>query len=300
MSTSGEPLIDVAGVGKRYLLDRARTERTLIDTLGAAGLKLAKALRSRGKPGSEKREFWALRDISFQVAPGEVVGIIGNNGAGKSTLLKILSQITEPTTGEVTYSGRVGSLLEVGTGFHPELSGRDNIFLNGAILGMRRRDIARHFEEIVAFAEVEQFIDMPVKRYSSGMYLRLAFAVSAHLDTEILLVDEVLAVGDVSFQKKCLARMSEVARDGRTVLFVSHNLTAIKALCKRTLALKDGKLAADGETDGVLSDYLKGALAANGLKTMRQWRESDAPTSETISMISASVRPVGGAPSGSD
>src|SRR4029077_5462235 len=177
---------------------------------------------------------------------------VGNNGAGKSTLLKILSRITEPTNGLITYSGRVGSLLEVGTGFHPELSGRDNIFLNGAILGMRRREIVRRFDEIVAFAGVERFIDTPVKRYSSGMYTRLAFAVSAHLDTDIMLVDEVLAVGDVGFQSKCLARMSEVARDGRTILFVSHNLTAIKALCKRTLVLEAGRLSADGETAEVL------------------------------------------------
>ena len=289
MSIVGRPVIDVVGIGKHYRLHSA--ERTLKDTLGA----LASNLRSPTRSWWQKpTAFWALRDISFEVGFGEVVGIIGENGAGKSTLLKILSRITEPTTGTVSYSGHVGSLLEVGTGFHSELSGRDNIFLNGAILGMRRRDVARRFDEIVSFAGVERFIDIPVKRYSSGMYLRLAFAVAAHLDTEILLVDEVLAVGDAAFQKKCLARMGEVARGGRTILFVSHNLTAIKALCKRTLALKSGHLVADGETGRVLTDYLKGILTADTLATKRQWTESEAPISDKICMISASVRPEGG------
>ena len=295
MNAPDKPLIEVLGISKRYLLRSTSAEPTLIDTIGAMGSTLFAALRSPKRfHFHEPREFWALRDISFQVALGEVVGIIGNNGAGKSTLLKILSRITEPTNGVATYSGHVGSLLEVGTGFHPELSGRDNIFLNGAILGMRRHDIARRFDEIVAFAGVEQFIDVPVKRYSSGMYLRLAFAVAAHLDTDILFVDEVLAVGDVSFQRKCLARMSEVARAGRTILFVSHNLTAIKALCKRTLFLRDGRLMADGETSRVLMEYLKSELAADGSATVRQWTESEAPGSDKIRMVGASVRPVGG------
>ena len=295
MSNSNEPLIDVVEVSKRYFLKRKLPERTLIDTLGSFRPKLRALLHSPGRAFSQdKREFWALRNIRFQVARGEIIGIIGNNGAGKSTLLKILSRITEPTCGSVNYSGRVGTLLEVGTGFHSELSGRDNIFLNGAILGMRRQNIACRFDEIVAFAGVEQFIDEPVKRYSSGMYLKLAFAVAAYLDTDILLVDEVLAVGDLEFQKKCLARMGEVANDGRTILFVSHNLTAIKALCKRTIALQDGKLVADGETDAVLRHYLKSTLAANGLATSRQWAENE-NIGRKVRMLSVSVRPVAGA-----
>jgi lipopolysaccharide transport system ATP-binding protein len=292
-----EPAIDVRGIGKRYSLGGALTERTLKDALGLVLANLAMPLRQTRRFHSRaKNEFWALRDVSFRVGSGEVVGIVGNNGAGKSTLLKIMSRITEPTTGEASYSGRVGSLLEVGTGFHSELSGRDNIFLSGAILGMRRRDIALRFDEIVAFAGVEAFIDLPVKRYSSGMYLRLAFAVCAHLDTEILLVDEVLAVGDVSFQKKCLARMDEVANDGRTVLFVSHNLTAIKALCKRTLVLEAGRLIADSETGEALAMYLKSSTAADGITTMQRWSEECAPASEAVRMISASVCPIGGTP----
>ena len=297
MTGANRPVIDVAGVSKQYLLRSTSAERTLIDTIGALGSRLPAILQQRRSPRSHKaREFWALRDISFQVTLGEVVGVIGNNGAGKTTLLKILSRITEPTSGVVTYFGRVGSLLEVGTGFHPELSGRDNIFLNGAILGMRRHDIARHLDEIVAFAGIEGFIDLPVKRYSSGMYLRLAFAVAAHLDTDILLIDEVLAVGDINFQKKCLARMNEIAREGRTILFVSHNLTAIGALCKRTLALREGRLVADGETGRVLKEYLKSALTEIGLGSMRRWNESAAPESAKIRIMSVSISPVGGKP----
>src|ERR1041385_3672840 len=189
---------------------------------------------------------WALRDVSFEVGRGEVIGVIGHNGAGKSTLLKILSRITEPTEGRAELHGRVGSLLEVGTGFHPELTGRENIYLNGAILGMQRSEIARRFDEMVAFAEVERFIDTPVKRYSSGMYLRLAFAVAAHLEPEILLVDEVLAVGDAAFQTKCLGRMSDVAREGRTVLFVSHNLPSIEKLCQKVVIIDGGRMVMEG------------------------------------------------------
>ena len=204
----------------------------------------------------EKETFWALRDVSFEIKEGEVVGIIGRNGAGKSTLLKILSSITEPTAGEIDLYGKVGSLLEVGTGFHPELTGRENIYLNGAILGMRRKDIARQFDAIVDFAEVEQFLDTPVKRYSSGMYVRLAFAVAAHLNPQILIVDEVLAVGDAAFQKKCLGKMSDVAsKEGRTVLFVSHNMTAVTALCSRAILLNAGRVQMDGKTAEVTQAY---------------------------------------------
>jgi lipopolysaccharide transport system ATP-binding protein len=200
--------------------------------------------------------FWALRDINLEIKQGEVVGIIGRNGAGKSTLLKILSRITPPTTGKITYHGRVSSLLEVGTGFHRELTGRENVFLNGSILGMRRAEIARKFDEIVAFAEVEKFLDTPVKFYSSGMYVRLAFAVAAHLEPEILVVDEVLAVGDASFQKKCLGKMGDVAKQGRTILFVSHNMTAIKSLCRSGFLLNQGTIVTSGEISGVIDAYV--------------------------------------------
>lgn len=200
--------------------------------------------------------FWALKDVSFEVEPGEVVGIIGRNGAGKSTLLKILSRITSPTEGTVELHGRVGSLLEVGTGFHPELTGRENIYLSGSILGMKRREIDDKLDDIVTFSEIEKFLDTPVKRYSSGMYVRLAFAVAAHLEPEILLVDEVLAVGDAAFQKKCLGKMGEVAKEGRTVLFVSHNMGAISNLCDRTILLNNGKLIAFDKTDRMIEQYL--------------------------------------------
>jgi ABC-type polysaccharide/polyol phosphate transport system ATPase subunit len=208
--------------------------------------------------GDEVEEFWALKDVSFEVKRGEVLGIIGRNGAGKSTLLKILSRITEPSEGRVTIKGRVASLLEVGTGFHPELTGRENIYLNGAILGMTRAEIRRKFDEIVAFAEVEQFLDTPVKRYSSGMYVRLAFAVAAQLDSEIIIVDEVLAVGDAAFQKKCLGKMGDVARGGRTVLFVSHNLGAVRSLCSRAILLNHGRIETEGQVAEVISFYIGG------------------------------------------
>lgn len=204
----------------------------------------------------KKQELWALRDVGFEVNDGETLGIIGHNGAGKSTLLKILSRITKPTSGNVEIHGRIGSLLEVGTGFHNELSGRENIYLNGAILGMRRAEIEKKFDEIVAFSEIEKFLDTPVKHYSSGMYMRLAFAVAAHLEPEVLIVDEVLAVGDISFQKKCLNKMKTVGESGRTVLFVSHDMNAINRLCSRTIWLKNGKIEKDGETGEVVSQYL--------------------------------------------
>src|SRR2546423_6994263 len=203
----------------------------------------------------KEESFWALKDVSLEVREGEVLGIIGHNGAGKTTLLKILSRITRPTTGWAEIYGRVGSLLEVGTGFHPELTGRENTFLSGAILGMRKKEIARKFDEIVAFAELEKFIDTPAKHYSSGMYVRLAFAVAAYLEPEILLVDEVLAVGDINFQKKCLGKMSEISREGRTVLFVSHNLSAVRRLCSRTIVVNEGTIIADGPTSNSLRAY---------------------------------------------
>jgi lipopolysaccharide transport system ATP-binding protein len=242
-------------LGKRYRIGERETYRALRDTLTGAVTAPLRRLRSSRQPATDNT-IWALRDVSVEVAPGEVLGVIGHNGAGKSTLLKILSRITEPTEGRAEVRGRVGSLLEVGTGFHPELTGRENIFLNGAILGMQRAEIARRFDEMVAFAGVERFIDTPVKRYSSGMYLRLAFAVAAHLEPEILLVDEVLAVGDAAFQKKCLGRMSEVAREGRTVLFVSHNLPSVEKLCQRVIIVDGGRLVMQGDPVSCIAAYL--------------------------------------------
>jgi lipopolysaccharide transport system ATP-binding protein len=251
------PIIELEGISKRYQLGRIGST-TIRDSLERGWNRL----RGTGDNGKGTRgEFWALENLSFQIAPGEMVGVIGENGAGKSTLLKILSRITEPTRGEAVLRGRPASLLEVGTGFHPDLSGRENIFLNGAILGMRRREIEKKFDEIVAFSEVEQFIDTPVKRYSSGMYVRLAFAVAAHLEPDILLVDEVLAVGDAAFQKKCLGKMGSVTREGRTVLFVSHNMASILALCGRAILLKAGRLISDGPPGEVVRSYLKSTSA---------------------------------------
>jgi lipopolysaccharide transport system ATP-binding protein len=255
------PAIEVSGLSKRYVIQHESRHDNLRDTLHHTARKLWRRVRWGGQFTSE--EFWALHDVSFRVQPGEVVGIIGRNGAGKSTLLKILSRITEPTTGKVKLRGRVASLLEVGTGFHPELSGRENIFLNGAILGMSRAEIRRKFDEIVAFAEVERFLDTPVKRYSSGMYVRLAFAVAAHLEPEILIVDEVLAVGDSAFQKKCLGKMQDVSRaEGRSVLFVSHNLSAIRQLCNSAVLLAAGSVQAAGPCQRVLEVYQHGLAGA--------------------------------------
>ena len=248
------PAIEVSGLSKRYVIEHESRHDTLRDTLHHTARKLWR--RFRWGTGFQREEFWALRDVNFSVQPGEVVGIIGRNGAGKSTLLKILSRITEPTAGKVTLRGRVASLLEVGTGFHPDLTGRENIYLNGAILGMRRAEIRAKFDEIVAFAEVEKFLNTPVKRYSSGMYVRLAFAVAAHLEPEILIVDEVLAVGDFDFQRKCLSKMNDVTQhNGRTILFVSHQLQAIQQLCNRTLVLNQGAVVRDGDTAGGLATY---------------------------------------------
>jgi lipopolysaccharide transport system ATP-binding protein len=247
-----ETAIKVDGIGKSYEIARSLV-RQPYKTLQEELLALPKKLL---KPGNHKREtFWALDDVSFEVKEGEVIGIIGRNGAGKSTLLKILSRITEPTRGRADIYGRVGALLEVGTGFHAELTGRENIYLSGAILGMRKAEIARQFDAIVEFAEVEQFIDTPIKRYSSGMYMRLAFAVAAHLEPEILLVDEVLAVGDAAFQKKCLGKMEDVAGQGRTVFFVSHNTQAVRQLCTRGILLERGRVIADGPVDSTMSIY---------------------------------------------
>ncbi|MDP2279063.1 MAG: polysaccharide ABC transporter ATP-binding protein, partial [Nitrospirota bacterium] len=223
--------------------------------------------------------FWALKDVSFEVQQGEVIGIIGRNGAGKTTLLKILSRVTEPTEGEVRISGRVASLLEVGTGFHPELTGRENIYLNGAILGMSRAEIKSKFDEIVAFAEIEKFLDTPVKRYSSGMYVRLAFAVAAHLEPEILVVDEVLAVGDAQFQKKCLGKMGEVAKGGRTVLFVSHNMGAVERLCTRAILLDHGTITQSGPVHGVVSAYLQSGMHRSGETT---WKDPKAAPGDDV------------------
>jgi lipopolysaccharide transport system ATP-binding protein len=257
--------IRVEHLSKLYHLGRAQERHdTLRDALRDS-LKhgLARVTRaSSGLSPQQDSDLWALRDVTLDVKQGEVIGVIGRNGAGKSTLLKILSRITEPAGGRVELHGRVASLLEVGTGFHPELTGRENVYLNGAILGMRRREIERKFDEIVAFAEIERFLDTPVKRYSSGMYVRLAFAVAAHLEPEILLVDEVLAVGDVQFQKKCLGKMGEVADQGRTVLFVSHNMGAMRTLCNRAVLLEAGRVQLDGSADLVISRYQNDRAAA--------------------------------------
>ena len=288
------PIIDVEDLGKRYRLTHSGPAyATLREELVAAFR--APFRRSRGGSGAGSEEtLWALRHINLQVHPGERLGIIGRNGAGKSTLLKIISQITQPTEGSAKLYGRVGSLLEVGTGFHGELTGRENIYLNGAILGMKRAHIARSFDEIVAFAEVERFLDTPVKHYSTGMYMRLAFAVAAHLQPEILIVDEVLAVGDAAFRQKCMGKMSDVARGGRTVIFVSHNMAAVQNLCSRVVWLDEGREVREGPPAVVVRDYLKSVVT-----TMHQrvWDDpATAPGNKKVRMRSASVRVANGSP----
>jgi lipopolysaccharide transport system ATP-binding protein len=259
------PIVQIQHLSKEYRLGRAfkRTEnfRELLTRKLATPIRSLRAIR---QPKALEQRFWALRDVTFDVEQGDVIGIIGRNGAGKSTLLKILSRITDPTEGSVVLRGRMASLLEVGTGFHPELTGRENIFLNGAILGMRRTEIISKFDEIVAFAEVEKFLDTPVKHYSSGMYVRLAFAVAAHLNPEILVVDEVLAVGDIAFQKKCLGKMSEVSQGGRTVLFVSHNMAAVENLCRRGVVLDRGRLVFAGTSKQAVQHYLNDVAGIQG------------------------------------
>jgi lipopolysaccharide transport system ATP-binding protein len=270
------PIITVENLGKKYRLThqgerpRYRALRDVIAEMAKRPFhRLRRTNREAAAPASE--EFWALQGVDFEVQEGEVVGIIGRNGAGKSTVLKILSRITEPTTGRVRIRGRLASLLEVGTGFHPELTGRENIYLNGAIMGMARSEIRHKFDEIVAFAEVEKFLDTPVKRYSSGMYVRLAFAVAAHLEPEILVVDEVLAVGDAEFQKKCLGKMRDVSKGGRTVLFVSHNMAAVKSLTTRGIVLSRGRVVFNGTTDEAIHAYIQSPAEARAPGVQRSW-----------------------------
>jgi lipopolysaccharide transport system ATP-binding protein len=287
--------IRVEHLSKRYRIGSTQTKfrygmfRDVLVDVALTPIRLIKAMTGRGMRGSNSSSFiWALEDVSFEVEEGKVLGIVGRNGAGKSTLLKVLSRVTEPTKGNVSVRGRVGSLLEVGTGFHPELTGRENIYLNGAILGMKRTEIDRKFDEIVAFSEVEQFIETPVKRYSSGMYLRLAFAVAAHLEPDILVVDEVLAVGDAEFQKKCLGKMSDVAQQGRTVLFVSHNMSAILRLTHEAIVLKKGRLIKRAPTQEAVDFYLSSGQADTG---ERIWEADEiSPTAAPFTPIALRLK----------
>jgi lipopolysaccharide transport system ATP-binding protein len=295
-----ELAIYVEGLGKLYRISqRQQSHKSLREALTDRAAAPFRALWGRfsGVPrdgNCEESTFWALRNVSFEIKQGEIVGMIGRNGAGKSTLLKILSHITEPTEGEAVINGRVGTLLEVGTGFHPELTGRENVFLNGAILGMPKAEIARKFDEIVAFSEVERFIDTPVKHYSSGMHVRLAFGVAAHLETDILFVDEVLSVGDAEFQKKCLSKMQGVGDAGRTVILVSHNMTAIQRLCQKVFWIDHGEIVASGHPKEVVGEYLN---TASTLVCDTKWIEPDsAPGNEKVRLHSARVRPVEGEP----
>ena len=276
------------GLGKTYLIGGEReAHRTMRDTLAQAVRRPIERLRHPGAATHTSDTLWALKDFDLEVTQGEAVGVIGPNGAGKSTLLKVLSHITEPTEGRVEIRGRLGSLLEVGTGFHPELTGRENILLNGAILGMSRAEIKRKFDEIVEFSEVGRFLETPIKRYSSGMYVRLAFAVAAHLEPEVLAVDEVLAVGDASFQRKCMGKMGDMSRGGRTILFVSHNLTAIRMLCGRAALLDGGRLRAFGKTEEVLDTYMAKSLEPGG---ERSWAtKTEAPHGERVWLRAARV-----------
>jgi lipopolysaccharide transport system ATP-binding protein len=293
------PVILCRGIGKRYRIGPRPRYRALRDSLADAARapfdRLRRAFRAGGPADPcGPDSLWALKDIDFEVQQGEVLGIIGRNGAGKSTLLRVLARITAPSEGQAEIRGRVGALLEVGTGFHPELTGRENVYLNGAILGMAKRDIDRRFDEIVDFSECGRFLDLPVKHFSSGMYMRLAFAVAAHLETEILLVDEVLAVGDAPFQKKCLGRITDAARQGRTVLFISHNLLAVEGLCSRALCLEQGRIVAEGPPRTVASSYLR---EWNPASTEVVYPSAqDAPGNPSVRLHRACVRPVGGRP----
>ncbi len=280
--------IRIENIAKQYTIATMNNRNdTLVDKL-TGGLK--SLFRRNGQPHSGEKIFWALNDVSFDVKQGEIVGIIGQNGAGKSTLLKIISQITVPTSGQAEIFGRVGSLLEVGTGFHPELSGRENIYLNGAIIGMKRAEIRRRFDAIVEFAEIGEFLDVPVKRYSSGMYVRLGFAVAVHLEPDILLVDEVLAVGDATFQKKCMDKIAEVANGGRTVLFISHNMVAVNTLCKRVIWMKGGKVVEDGSSAEIVTRYLGTSLKGMDIEE-EVWDDvAEAPGNDIVRLHRVRVR----------
>jgi len=274
-----QAVIQVDQLSKCYRLGQTQTLRQRLAAMILPGSTGSKAT-------SRPHDFWALRDVSFQVEPGKVLGVIGHNGAGKSTLLKLLSRITDPTSGSATIRGRVASLLEVGTGFHPELTGRENIFLNGAILGLKQAEIKHHFDRIVEFAEVGQFLDTPVKRYSSGMYVRLAFAIAAHLEPEVLIVDEVLAVGDAAFQRKCLGKMGDVAQSGRTVIFVSHNMAAVRNLCHEAILLDSGRVSHAGETSEVIDAYLNQLFARTSNDGEMSWEDNEkAPGSEEVRLV---------------
>lgn len=281
--------IRIENISKVYRLGAQQQKHdTLRDAIGDwVKSPFRQFRRLSGAQGPQSEMFHALRDISFDIKHGEVVGLIGRNGAGKSTLLKIISRITEPTTGRAELYGRVGTLLEVGTGFHPELSGRENIYLNGSILGMRKKEIEEKFDQIVEFSGIERFLDTPVKRYSSGMFVRLAFAVAAHLEPEILIVDEVLAVGDAKFQKSCLGKMKDVAKSGRTVVFVSHNMQAIRALCDRCVLLSEGQVVMDGKPEDVISKYLSANREQNGEKV---WEEGSQPGNESFRIRSVRLK----------
>ena len=282
-------MVTIEQVSKRYRIGGLHpgffTFREMLEGIARAPFRRLRGTNGNGAPA--RRTLWALKDVSLEVQQGELLGIIGHNGAGKSTLLKILSRITKPTTGRVALYGRVGSLLEVGTGFHPELTGRENIFLSGAILGMRRAEIERKFDEIVAFSEVEQFIETPVKWYSSGMYVRLAFSVAAHLEPEILIMDEVLAVGDAAFQQKCLDKMHEIRQQGRTIFFVSHNMPAVTRLCRRVLLMQQGQIIADGAPQEIVNTYLSSSW---DIGAERAWAAAEAPGNSVVRLRRVRVR----------
>lgn len=299
-----EPILLSENLSKRYRVSRATRKssdfREAFDNFLRAPWQRLRSMRI--EPSSEEETFWALKDVDFDVAPGEVLGVIGHNGAGKSTLLKILSRITAPTTGRIELRGRVASLLEVGTGFHPDLTGRDNIYLNGTFLGMRKTEIDRKFEEILAFAGLDRFIDTPVKRYSSGMYVRLAFAVAAHLESEILLVDEVLAVGDADFQRKCLGKLDDIRNRGRTVLFVSHNLAAVQRLCKRAILLRHGRIVDQGPVGHVVKEYLRTGAEDADVSKFRTGTRRGSGWARVIDvrLVDESGRPLGSRPCDKD